>query len=199
MEQHKLERIIEAILFASDRALSIDQIRKALPDVRPSYIRNAIDALRKHYDQNERGITIEELGGGYRMLTRAMYNEWVKVMYAERRNMSLSPASLETLSVIALKEPIVASEVERIRGVNADGVIRNLLRLKLIKALGRKDVIGRPILYGVGESFYDHFGLRDRRHLFELVQNLSPEEESESYATEEEPPIIVGPDEPEEV
>lgn len=191
MELHDLEPIIEALLFASDRPVTLDDLRNAVPDAPPNLVHKALGNLRDRYDEERRGIAIIPIAGGHRMVTRKDYASYVQTAFKDRRKWSLSKAALETLAIICLKEPVIVPDIDRIRGVSSGAVVRRLLELKLIRPLGRKDVIGRPILYGVGETFWDHFGLRDRKHLYELIQNLPALEEE----GKDEHVQIIGPEE----
>lgn len=192
MSDAPLACVLEAILFASDRPLSLEDFRIALPETGTKALKAALGELKTGYDEGRRGLDLIEIAGGYRLVTRSDYSEQVHAAFKERRRMALSRAALETLAIIALKEPVIVPDIDRIRSVSSGGVVRKLLELNLIRALGRKDVIGRPILYGVAETFYDHFGLKDRKHLFELIQNLPAlGEEASEHVT------IIGPSEPE--
>ena len=120
----------------------------------------AIEALKEDY-QRPSGLTLVEVAGGYQIVTKAELHEWVRRLFHERTTQKLSVASLETLAVIAYKQPVTAPEISEIRGVNTAGVLGTLVERHLVKVVGRKQVVGRPFLYGTTREFLDRFGLND--------------------------------------
>lgn len=155
-----LKAIIEALIFASPEPLTVKTLVRLLDGETPEDVAAAIDALKQDYERPG-GLRVVEVAGGYQIVTRPELYEWVRRLFHERTTQKLSVASLETLAVIAYKQPITAPEVAEIRGVNAAGVIATLIERKLVKIVGRKPVVGRPFLYGTTREFLDRFGLND--------------------------------------
>lgn len=164
VEKERLIGIIEALIFASEKPLTEDEIRRIVPDVPPREIRGAISDLRKIYEEGSGGIFIAEVAGGYQFRTRSEFSEYIKSML-EGKPKRLSRAALETLAIIAYRQPIVRSDIERIRGVDSGGVVKILLERNLIRILGKKDVPGKPLLYGTTKDFLETFGLKDLKSL----------------------------------
>jgi segregation and condensation protein B len=176
--------IVEALLFASDSPLSPDRLREVVGDVNDDELAEIIESLRADYAESGRAFDIFRLEGGYQVLSRAEYAEWVEQLFVERRKAKLSRASLETLAIIAYKQPIVKTEIEMIRGVNADGVIRTLMERNLVTITGRAEGVGRPLLYGTTETFLNYFGLNELTDLpkMEEIRELLRGESSEPAA-----------------
>ncbi len=148
---------IEAVLFAAGQPVSEVQLAEML-SVEKEHIRILLAQMKSEMEDAKRGLTILEVAGGYQLCTKAEFAETVARL-AEVQPNRLSKAALETLSVIAFKQPITRAEIEEIRGVQVDRVLQNLIDKELIKELGRKEVIGRPILYGTTEVFLNCFGM----------------------------------------
>ncbi len=153
-----LKSILESILFVNERPVSAEDIAKYL-DFEKEEVLSAFEKLKDEYEQRESGLSIVSVSGGYQMCTAPQNSEWIKKIYKERFKRKLSPASLEVLAIVAYKQPVTKLEVEAIRGVNCDQVVKGLLNIGLIKIKGRKDVIGRPFLYGTARKFLEYFGL----------------------------------------
>jgi segregation and condensation protein B len=174
----KNQSIIEALLFASDQPLSVKTLRFLMGDIEPSQIREAIDDLRQRYDQYEHSFQIVEIAGGYQMCTRPEYAKWVKGLYRNRSQGRLSKAALETLAIIAYRQPIIRTDIESLRGVHIEGVLQTLMERNLITIRGRKDSVGRPLLYGTTDEFLRYFGLNkitdlpDKEELQSLTEGL---------------------------
>jgi segregation and condensation protein B len=164
VEKEKLIGIIEALIFASEKPISEDEIRRIIPETAPREIREAVGDLKKIYDEGSGGIFIAEVAGGYQFRTRPDFSEYIKLMLEEKPK-RLSRAALETLAIIAYRQPIVRSDIERIRGVDSGGVVKILLERSLIRILGKKDVPGKPLLYGTTKDFLETFGLKDLKSL----------------------------------
>ncbi len=156
----ELKSIVEALIFASPDPLTVKTLTKLLDTEPKEDIVAAIEALKEDY-QRQGGLTLVEVAGGYQIVTRAELHEWVRRLFHERTTQKLSVASLETLAVIAYKQPVTAPEVSEIRGVNAVGVLGTLVERRLVKVVGRKQVVGRPFLYGTTREFLERFGLND--------------------------------------
>ena len=156
----ELKAIIESLIFASPEPLSVKALGKLLDTEPRESIVEALDELRRDYERPG-GLQIVEVAGGYQIVTRPELHEWVRRMFHERTTQKLSVAALETLAVIDYKQPVTAPEVAEIRGVNASGVLSTLIERKLVKIVGRKQVVGRPFLYGTTREFLERFGLND--------------------------------------
>jgi segregation and condensation protein B len=161
----QLLAVLEAIIYVTDEPLTLDQIAEATEQPRER-IAQLLDQLCAEYDRPERGLSIREIAGGYRMTTKAEHHEAVR-RFVRNLNppMKLSLPALETLAVIAYKQPITAPEIMDIRGVQGAGVLKTLLERKLIAAAGRKQVIGKPILYKTTKEFLVQFGLKNLQEL----------------------------------
>lgn len=151
--------IIEAVLFASDMPLSLNELSQILEGAEPAMIRTAIEGLNEAYNATPNSFQIIEVAGGYQFGARPEYARWIRRVYRGRIPSRLSQASLECLSIIAYKQPISRTEIEAVRGVNVDGVLRTLLDRSLIRIAGRGTGVGRPILYATTSEFLKYFGL----------------------------------------
>jgi len=159
MENSELKPVLEALIFVSDKPLSINQIKVVVETAQEAQIRQLVDELNQEYEQTNRSFIIQEVAGGFRMATRPEFAAWLKSLYKSKVSERLTRPSLETLAIVAYKQPVTRSEVEAIRGVNTDGVIATLLERNLVKIAGRKDTPGRPLLYATTDDFLNHFGL----------------------------------------
>lgn len=155
-----LKPIIEAMIFAAPEPVTVKTLVKLLDGESKEAIVQAIDQLKQDYDRPG-GLQIVEVAGGYQIVTRPELHEWVRRLFHERTTQKLSVAALETLAVIAYKQPVTGPEIAEIRGVNAVGVLSTLMERQLVKIVGRKQVVGRPFLYGTTREFLDRFGLND--------------------------------------
>jgi segregation and condensation protein B len=160
----ELKSVLEALIFASPEPLTPKAMYKLLDTEPKEDVDAALEALKRDYDRPG-GLQMVEVAGGYRIVTRPELHEWVRRMFHERSTFKLSVQSLETLAVIAYKQPVTAPEIAEIRGVNTSGVLGTLLDRKLIKIVGRKPVVGRPFMYGTTREFLDRFGLKDLNDL----------------------------------
>lgn len=160
LDQEQLKAIVEALVFASPEPLTPKMLYKLLADEPREDVAAAVEALKKDY-ADRGGLHLVDVAGGYQITTRPEFHEWVRRLFHERTTQKLSVQALETLAVIAYKQPITAAEVGEIRGVNTSGVLSTLLERHLIKIVGRKNVIGRPFLYGTTREFLIRFGLND--------------------------------------
>jgi segregation and condensation protein B len=166
MDGSELKKSIEALLFASERPLSIEEIREAFPeDVSMSDIHVQINDLRSEYEAQRRGFRLYEIAGGFQLASAVDFAEVLKRFYQSRDKKKMSPASLETLSVIAYRQPVTRADIEAIRGVNVDAAVKGLMEKGLIRIIGRKEVPGRPILYGTTRDFLERFGLKSLEEL----------------------------------
>jgi segregation and condensation protein B len=160
MDLAQLKAIVEALVYASPEPLTLKLLFKLLADEPKEDVLAAIEALKQDYETRA-GLHMTEVAGGFQITTRPELHEWVRRLFHERTTQKLSVAALETLSVIAYKQPITQAEIGEIRGVNTSGVLSTLLERHLIKIVGRKNVIGRPFLYGTTREFLIRFGLKD--------------------------------------
>ncbi len=164
MELAQLKAVIEALMFASPEPITPRMLYKLLNDEPKEDVLAALNALRADYVERG-GLHIAEVASGFQITTRPEFHEWVRRLFNERSATKLTVASLETLSVIAYKQPVTAAEIGEIRSVNTSGVLSTLLERHLIKIVGRKNVIGRPFVYGTTKEFLIRFGLKDLNDL----------------------------------
>ena len=164
MELAQLKAVIEALVFASPDPLTPRMLYRLLNDEPKEDVLAALKALQADYVERG-GLHIAEVAGGFQITTRPEYHDWVRRLFHDRSGTKLSAASLESLSVIAYKQPVTAAEIGEIRSVNTSGVLSTLLERHLIKIVGRKNVIGRPFLYGTTKEFLIRFGLNDLNDL----------------------------------
>ncbi len=155
-----LKAIVESLLFASDTPITIDKIKSVLEASDRKAIREALTSLAEEYESSNRGFFLTEVAGGFQFRTRPECREWIRRL-KETRPARLSRAALETLAIIAYKQPVLRSDLEYLRGVDCGGTLRTLLERKLIRALGRKNLPGRPIIYGTTKQFLELFDLKD--------------------------------------
>jgi segregation and condensation protein B len=156
----ELKAIVEALIFASPEPVTMNMLYKLLTEEPKEDVLAAIRALAADYEHRP-GLQVVEVAGGYQIVTRPELHEWVRRLFHERSTQKLTVQALETLAVIAYKQPITAVEISEIRGVNTSGVLSTLLERHLIKIVGRKNVVGRPFLYSTTKEFLIRFGLND--------------------------------------
>ncbi|NQW04510.1 MAG: SMC-Scp complex subunit ScpB [Acidobacteria bacterium] len=156
----ELKAIVEALIFASPEPVTLKALAKLLDGEPREDIEAAIAAVKQEYERPG-GLQLVEVAGGYQVVTRPEVHEWVRRLFHERTTQKLSVAALETLAVIAYRQPVTAPEIADIRGVNTGGVLNTLADRKLIKIVGRKPVVGRPFMYGTTREFLERFGLND--------------------------------------
>lgn len=172
----ELSKIIEAILFVSGEPLQIGALAHAL-EVTEIEISEALEALESDYDFQRRGICLKRFGSHVQLSTRADYAPYIEKLLQPVQKQSLSNAALETLAIVAYKQPVTKLEIEAVRGVKCDYSVQSLVNKGLIEEVGRKETLGRPILYGTTDSFLAHFGLRT---LDDLPKPPEKEEDAES-------------------
>ncbi len=189
-EDSLLKSVVETILFISDRPITLEQIKDVIEGVSIAEIRETIELLKAEYDQRRSAMTIVEIAGGYQMLTRPDFALYVKRFYRTRHKERLSKPALETLAIIAYKQPAARMDIELIRGVNSDGVIDHLLEKGLVKIAGRKEVPGRPFLYTTTKEFLEYFGLRSLSDLPKL-ENFAALQEMDADVPQEAIPASV--------
>jgi segregation and condensation protein B len=184
MSYRNLTALLEAIIYLAKEPVSLDAIHKALPDVDRDKLQETLGALVERYRATEHGIEVREVADGFRFATKPEHHEILKQFIKNQIPPTrLSLAALETLAVIAYKQPVTVPEIQEIRGVHAAGVIKTLLDKKFVTTAGRKEVLGRPILYKTTREFLIHFGLKDLSELpsmeefEELIKNQAAAEE----------------------
>ena len=175
-EQINLKRVVEALLFVSSEPLSISRLEVLTEGLRTEgeSLRQILMELEREYEAEERSFTIQKVGLGYQLRTRSIYAPWIRKLFHSRRVVHLSKPALETLAIIAYKQPITRTEIEVIRGVNVDGIVKSLLDRELIKISGQKEVVGRPYLYRTCKRFLEHFGLNSLANLPPLEAREKP-------------------------
>lgn len=178
----EIKGAIESIIFISEGPISTTEIQNVVEGLDMQTIKLIVDELKSDYRERNGGIKIVEVAGGYQMVTSPNCATFIKKFYKLKHSERLTMPSLETLSIIAYKQPVTKVEIESIRGVNVDGVIKNLLEKSLIRIVGRKEVIGRPFVYGTTRSFLEYFGLNsldEMPDVEEFVQTLQEREQAE--------------------
>jgi len=163
-EREYYKGLIESILFLSNEPLTFNKIAE-LVNKEVSFIKELISELSKEYVSRKSGLRIQELAGGIRISTAEIYGEELKRIFKSTRKQKLSKAALETLAIIAYKQPITRAEIEAIRGVSVDGVIKELMKINFIKIVGRKESPGAPALFGTTKEFLQYFGLKSIKDL----------------------------------
>jgi segregation and condensation protein B len=183
VEEERLKAIIESLLFAAGEPVSLTQIANALDDVPRDEIRKALTDMARAYADGARGITLEEIAGGYQLRTPREYAPYIRRLLAARPP-RLSRPLLETLAIVAYRQPITRPEIEQLRGVDSGGVLETLAERNLIKIAGRKEAPGRPIVYATTSDFLEVFGLKDLNGLPDLEEFRALEAPPESAALE---------------
>lgn len=174
----EVRAVLEALIFASPQPVTAREIGKVMQGVPKDDWQRALEEIRADYARDGRGLQLVEVANGYQITTRPEYNDWVRELIDPKSPTRLSIQALETLAVIAYKQPVTLPEIIELRGIKSGGVIKTLLEKRLIRILGRREVVGRPILYGTTRQFLLHFGLKD-------VQELPKIEEFAEYLGEE--------------
>lgn len=164
MNNTNLKQIVESLIFASERPLTMEKLKEVLGTEDTARIEEAVNALKEEYRNTGRSFSVAEVAGGYQLATNSEYADWISRLYKKPVE-KLSNPSMETLAIIAYKQPITRSEIEAIRGVNVDGVVKSLMERNLIKTRGRRESPGRPIIYGTTNEFLIRFGLKSLKEL----------------------------------
>lgn len=188
-EPVNLVMILEAVLFASDKPVLLSELARLVPDFRPDEIGEALQALRNQYDGMNRSFLLKQVAGGYEFRTKPEYAPYIVNMLRASPS-RLSRAAMETLAIIAYKQPIIRQEIELLRGVDVGGILRTLLEKNLIKVTGRKNIPGKPLIYGTTSRFLEVFDLEDIRSLPRLkeIKELDSDEDPENIFRAEERP-----------
>jgi segregation and condensation protein B len=165
IDTEKIKSDLESLIFVSYKPLLLEDIKKVFTNLETSEIRRLIEILKKEYEERSSGIRLVEIAGGFQMVTAPENAATIKEFYKIKHTEKLTGPSLEALAIIAYKQPVTRIDIEAIRGVNCDGVTRSLLEKNLIRIVGRKEVIGRPFVYGTTRFFLDYFGLKSLEEL----------------------------------
>ena len=190
--------VIEALLLASEKPLPLDKIREILDNLPTQEALKLIEELKLEYEQANRGMRIAEIAGGFQMITAPNFAPFLKKLFKSRNTDRLSKPALETLAIIAYKQPLTKSEIELLRDVNVDGVMKNLVDKNLVRISGRKKVPGNPYVYGTTRHFLEYFGLKSLKDLPRIEEFSAMAEEKELLDTTlEKDKIAEGEDEPE--
>jgi len=167
--------VIESLLFVNERPVTIDQIKRVLETVGATDIKKAIAGLQDGYEERKSGMMIVEIAGGYQMLSNPAYASYLRSFYKTKHKEKLSKPALETMAIIAYKQPIIRADIEAIRGVAVGEVIRSLMYKGLVKIVGRAEVLGRPMLYGTTKKFLQIFGLNSLKDLPKVEELKNPD------------------------
>ena len=180
MEQKKLSCIIEAILFVAGEPVTLTDLAHA-QDLTVSELITALDGLKEEYDRDARGLRLNRFGESVQLSTRPEYAPYIERLLQPVQKQSLSQAAMETLSIVAYRQPVTKTEIEAVRGVKCDYSVQSLLNKGLIEEAGRKETLGRPILYATTEKFLQHFGIESLNELpdLDIKSDSEPAEEME--------------------
>lgn len=170
-----LETVVESVLFASDEPISAKRLVEIAEAGSVTRIRECVKTLNKKYREGGFSFRIEKISGGYQMMTLPAFNPWISKLIKVRADNKLTPAGLETLAIVAYKQPIIRADIEAIRGVASGEVLRNLMYKGLVKIVGRAEILGRPMLYGTTKKFLDVFGLNTLKDLPKVDELKNPE------------------------
>jgi segregation and condensation protein B len=165
LEDQELKAALESLLFVAGNPLSIDRMKGIFDETPQEQIEAQLQALRQEYEERSAGIMLVEVAGGFQFATHPDSAVWIRKFKAVKVSSKLSRPALETLAIVAYKQPITRTEVEAVRGVNIGGIMRNLMERRLVKIVGKKDVPGKPMMYGTTTDFLQYFGLKDLSNL----------------------------------
>jgi segregation and condensation protein B len=161
LDDQQLKSAIEALLFISGSPLTVDRLKGVFEDATKEQIEAQLGIIKQEYAARGAGILLAEVAGGYQLATCPEHAGWIRKFKSVKMSTKLSRPALETLAIIAYKQPITRTEVEAIRGVNVGGIVRNLMERRLVKIVGKKDVPGKPMMYGSTTEFLQYFGMKD--------------------------------------
>lgn len=170
----EIKPIVEALLFASEEPITLRKLTDIIEDVGSAQIQETISQLKNDYTIQGRSFQIEEIAGGYQLFTRPEYYEWIAKLRKKSGETKLSQAALETLAIIAYKQPILRANLESIRGVQSGQIIRLLMEKDLVRVVGRDESLGHPLLYGTTKKFLEYFGLKDIKDLPKIEELDAP-------------------------
>lgn len=165
----RLKLIVESILFAAEKPLRLRDLKRCIPDMTRSDLRQALEELKAEYESLERSFVLKEIAGGFQLRTRSEYAPYI-LRLLNSSPTRLSRAAMETLAIIAYKQPILRHEIEQLRGVDVGGILKTLLEKNLIRILGRKNLPGKPLIYGTTKRFLEVFDLKDLEALPKLEE-----------------------------
>ena len=185
MERSTAKGIIEALLFASEKAISLEEICQVLEADDKNALKKLIDELKGEYESQGRGFRLIEVAGGFQVCTHPDFAPWLAKLFRSRRISRFSKPALETLAIVAYRQPVTRAEVESIRGVNVEGVLRTLLEKGMVRIRGRKDSPGRPLIYGTTSQFLEYFGLNSLSELPRLEELVPPGGQMKPRLTEQ--------------
>jgi len=183
VEPEMIKPIIESVLFVASKPLGLNELKRVIKGVKVGDIKAAIDELAGEYNERKSSFSLQEVAGGFEISTRPQFAPWIMKLELEKKKRQATQSTLETLAILAYKQPITRVEIEELRGVNASGILSTLLDRNLIKIVGRKEIPGRPMLYGTTDKFLEHFGLKGLGELpniseiKDLVQRMVTQEE----------------------
>jgi len=182
----EIKAVLEALIYVSEEPLKEEEILATFPGEEEATVRRSLEELILEYSALPRGIRIVQVAGGYRMQTRPEHDSWIRALYRQRNRVRLSRAALETLAIIAYRQPVTGPEIQSLRGTHPMGVLQTLLERRFIRTLGRKKVVGKPILYGTTDEFLIHFGLNSLADLpsLEDFPGMASGETGEATAAE---------------
>jgi segregation and condensation protein B len=191
MEIPEVRQILEALLFVSERPLSLKELKELIKAdcVNTDNVENILNELKEKYADLDKPYEIKFVADGWIFATKPQYSPWIKKLFKGKSILKLSPSALETLAIVAYKQPVTRAEIDEVRGVESSGVIDTLLDRKLIKVSGRKEALGKPLLYGTTQDFLKHFGLT---HLSELplIEDVSKDVQQPDNEPELELPLF---------
>jgi segregation and condensation protein B len=185
----EIKNIVESLLFVAEEPLTIERLTKIIAGSQSGQLRQALEELEAEYETRQGGFFLNQVAGGYQFRTRPEHTEWIKRLL-QPKPLHLSKAALETLAIIAYKQPVIRSDIEHIRGVDCGGVLRALLERKFIRVLGRRELPGRPLIYATTKRFLEVFGLKNLedlptpKEIEEFGSSLSKEIEDEGNQEE---------------
>jgi segregation and condensation protein B len=168
-EMEGLMPVLEALLFAAGEPLSLEEMQAAVPEEERTAVEPALRLLERAYD-DARGLQILRVAGGYRMATRSAFDRYIRALFRQRNRHRLGRAALETLAIVAYRQPVTGPEISEIRGKDSSAVLKGLLEKRLLRITGRKRVVGKPFLYGTTRQFLMHFGLNSLDDLPEMTE-----------------------------
>lgn len=180
MAENNLKSAVEALIFVSEKPITLEQIKKVLGDLDLSAIKKIIEELKNDYETSNRGMRIIEIAGGFQMIACTNFSSFLKKLFKNRNGEKLSKQALESLAIIAYKQPLTKTEIESLRNVNVDGVMKSLLDKNLIRICGRKKIPGRPFVFGTTREFLEHFGLKSLQDLPKMEEFTTMAEAKEN-------------------
>jgi segregation and condensation protein B len=182
MENVEIKSLLEALLFTATEPLTLDHFRSVLSDTDKDIVRGLLEEMKKEFENRNAGIVLREIAGGYQLYSNPRWHSEIQALFSKPLIVRLSRSALETLAVIAYKQPITLPEISEIRSCNSAGSLKTLLECNFVRVLGRKKVVGRPFVYGTSREFLVHFGLKDLSEMPQLEEfeeligeKLSPE------------------------